>query len=225
MDREPEIIEAAWDKNNDDDAVSDIADIKQEFISQIDNEIDFDERYEVVGCIELSSASSAYARFKFVYFFLSLSEQFGFYWITLYGIIKYGYSQWIELYIIYLAIGAFISTFTSTIIGRLSDRFGRKYIILLSILIQSIPYIPMILFPNKIEYFLYLLPIIGLCGSISTLNGVMKAYIVDILPKKFLISGFAKLVSIYGGAGIFSSIIIYTIIGNEIRNFFISNNT
>ena len=220
-----EEIHAAWDNQNDydNDAVSDGGnEYKQEFMSKIDKEIDFDARYENAGYIELTAASPkySYCRFAFIYFFLSLAEQFGFYWITLYGSVKYGYQEWLDRYIIALAIAAFISSITSSIIGRLSDRVGRKYIILISILIQSLPYIPLIIFPDKIEYFLYSLPIIGVCGSIATLTGVMKSYIVDILPKRFLISGFAKILSIYAGAGILSSMMIYTIIGNDVRNFF-----
>eukprot|EP01084_Bolivina_argentea_P036224 67048_1 len=219
--QEPD-INAAWDNDDeDDDAVSyDGDDIKQQFMSKIDADIDFDERYEVVGCCELSSKSPAFGRFKFMYFFLCLAEQFGFYWITLIGTFKYGYSQWLDRYIMSLMIGGFISEFMSSLMGRLSDRFGRKFIILLSILIQSFPYIPLCIFPDELDYFLYILPCIGLCGSIATLTGVMKAYVVDCLPKSFLVSAFAKLIAIYGGAGILSSLAISAIIGGELRDFF-----
>ena len=170
--------------------------------------------------IELSTASTPFARFKFVYFFLALAEQFGFYWISLYGAEQFGWEDWLNRYIIFHAIASFISIFSSPILGRLSDRYGRKGIILLSIFFQCLPYVPMSLYPDEVSYFLYALPVIGICGSISPTTGVMKAFVVDTLPKKFLISGFAKLISIYAGAGILSSILIYSVIGNEGREYF-----
>ena len=57
-------------------------------------------------------------------------------------------------------------------------------------------------------------------GTISPLNGVMKAYVVDNFKPQFTVSAFAKLVSIYAGAGVLCAIVIYVIIGGEVRSFF-----
>eukprot|EP00488_Nonionellina_sp_1-RS-2012_P002916 TRINITY_DN5891_c0_g1_i1.p1 TRINITY_DN5891_c0_g1~~TRINITY_DN5891_c0_g1_i1.p1 ORF type:complete len:102 (+),score=8.29 TRINITY_DN5891_c0_g1_i1:315-620(+) len=67
------------------------------------------------------------------------------------------------------------------------------------------------------------MPIIGICGSITPLNGIMTAYVVDSLPTKHLISAFIKLISIYGGAGIVSSIFVYIIVGNITKNALFGN--
>jgi len=222
-----EDIRASWEEQSDQAPPSpkELAiDNTNPFTTKRDDDVNFAERYEVVGCIELSVLSPEYSRFKFVYFFVALAEQFGFYWITLIGTQKYGYKRWLDDYIMFSGIALLVSTVCSPIMGRLSDRYGRKKVILISIFVQMLPYIPIAAFgEDQMLNFLYNLPITGICGSITSLNGVMKAYVVDNFSGghcKYTVSAFAKLLSIYAGAGLVCAVIIYTIIGGNARSFF-----
>ena len=100
----------------------------------------------------------------------------------MYGVAKYGYSEWMDKYIIFSGMAHLISTLTSPIIGRLSDRYGRKKIILISVFIQMLPYIPLAVFgEEQMVHFLYNVPIMGLCGIIIFHSVLMLEKCSDIL--------------------------------------------
>ncbi len=78
-------------------------------------------------------------------------------------------------------IGALTGVFTSILIGRISDRFGRKPLILLS----QIAFAMVMLTYSFISYYIYAIPIHILEGfAWATIGTVAPAYIADLAGRE-----------------------------------------
>ena len=90
---------------------------------------------------------------------------------------------------------AIMQFFFSPILGRISDRVGRKPVLVISILVSTISYV---IFGFADSYLLLLLS--RIIAGIATENAVAQAYIADITTEKTRASGIGK-VTAANGAG------------------------
>ena len=99
-----------------------------------------------------------------------------------------------SIYGVFATVGAFIAFIFSPIIGALSDRFGRRKVILLANFGLGLDYIVMALAPTLSWLFLGRV-ISGITGATWTTAG---AYIADVTPQEKRASGFGLLGAAFG---------------------------
>lgn len=106
---------------------------------------------------------------------------------------------------------AFLS---ASFIGKLSDKYGRKPFLYLLVCLLWTPYI-FILFSNNMLIFIGLLPLVGLCGSITINGPVTNAYIADIFTEDKRLYAFGVT---YFLAGV--GLLLGTLVGFAVAHFF-----
>ena len=153
---------------------------------------------------------SLFCRFRLFYFFYFLSFETGILYITneLADAQLKGGEDDFEVYNGgFLAIAALICFAFSVFLGKLSDIHGRRRYIRITVIVTTIPFLALLIYPNIWLYF-GLVPLIGFVGATSTLTGLFVTYITDVMPKAYLAAGFAAIQSTEGTAGLFAAMII-----------------
>ena len=166
-------------------------------------DIDDDGQKDLPCCWCCKSEFNLFCRFRFFYFMYYIAYQTGIIYVTkeLASEIKGGDDAYDTYDAVFLAIGAFICFLFSIFLGYLSDINGRRRYIRYTVLVTSIPFIGVLIYPDIWIYF-GLLPLFGFVGSTSILTGLFITYIADIMPPEYLAAGYASIHSIEGSAGL-----------------------
>ena len=102
-----------------------------------------------------------------------------------------------------IAVYSFVQFFFNSILGELSDKYGRKPVIVICLLLNAAGYI---IFAYSYSYFILIVSrIVGGIGGSSI--GVAQAYIADITTKENRSKGMGMIGSAFGSGFVFGPLI------------------